>query len=167
MLWEQTGKAHCKNIKYQNCSETPCDEVCYDGEKKSILIQPRSLDGFTAQISLSFNVVRGSKRRGKNNGGVSFPTFHLLRCFTHWGRHLSKVGLFIVLKDWTQVTKTHTFCVSPYLIREALQKNVAIAGIFWSTSTTLSQTSNRNWFDFYTALNAFSSIWYFMDFFLQ
>ena len=44
------------------------------------------------------------RRRGKNNGGVSSSTFHLLRCFTHWGRYLSKVSLFIILKDWTQVT---------------------------------------------------------------
>ena len=61
MLLEQTGKAQCKNKNYQKCSKTPCDEVCCDGEKKSIVIEPHSLDGFTARPSLSFNVLRESE----------------------------------------------------------------------------------------------------------
>ena len=94
MLLEQTGKAQCKNIKYQNCSETPCDEVCYDGEKKSILIQSRSLDGFTAQISLSFNVVRGSEEEREEQWRRVFFYFSSSALF-HTLREVSFKGEFI------------------------------------------------------------------------
>ena len=39
------------------------------------------------------------------------------------------MGLFIVLKDWTQVTKTHTFCVFT-ILNSPSKKIVAVAGIF-------------------------------------
>jgi hypothetical protein len=87
MLWEQTGKAQCKNKKDQKCGATPCDEVYCDGEKKSIVIQPRSLDGFTARSSLSFNIciVRGSEEEREEQWRrvfsyfSSFALFHTLR----------------------------------------------------------------------------------------
>ena len=75
MLWEQTGKAQRKSKKDQKCSETLCDEVCCDGEKKSIIIQPRALDGFTAQISLSFNIVKGSEEEREEQWRRVFSYF--------------------------------------------------------------------------------------------
>ena len=91
MLLGQTGKAQCKNKKYQKSSETPCDEVCCDGEKKSIIIQPRSLDGFAAQISLSFNVVRGFEEEREEQWRRVFSYFSSSALF-HTPREVSFKG---------------------------------------------------------------------------
>ena len=91
MLWEQTGKAQRKSKKDQKCSETPCDEVCYDGEKKSIIIQPRALDGFPARSLLSFNVVRGSEEEREEQWRRVFSYFSSSALF-HTLREVSFKG---------------------------------------------------------------------------
>ena len=93
MLLEQTGKAQRKNIKYQKCIETPCDDLCC-GEKKSITIQPRSVDGFAARPSLSFNVVRGSEEEREEQWRRVFSYFSSSALF-HTLREVSFKGEFI------------------------------------------------------------------------
>ena len=93
MLLEQTGKAQYKNKKNQKCSETPCDEVCC-GEKKSIVIEPRALDGFTARPSLSFKVLRESEEEREEQWRRVFSYFSSSALF-HTLREVSFKGEFI------------------------------------------------------------------------
>ena len=124
MLWEQTGKAQRKNKKCQKCGETPCDEVCYDGEKKSIVIQPRSLDGFTVRSSLNFNIVRGSEEEREEQWRRVFSYFSSFAQL-HKPREVSfKGGLIHSTLTGLTLQRFTLLVFSPYLIREALQKKL-------------------------------------------